>query len=80
MAHLGCSLIGDPVYGRHRGIRASGSGAAFEEATKAARQLTRQALHAASLSFIHPVTKERLSAEAKLPEDFAAVKMALEGL
>ena len=80
MAHIGCSLIGDPVYGRHRGIKAFGSGPPFDAATQAARRLTRQALHAASLSFIHPVTRERLSAEAELPEDFAKLKTALQDL
>lgn len=80
MAHIGCSLIGDPVYGRHRGIKAVGSGTAFDQATQLARKLTRQALHAASLSFIHPVTKERISGHAPLPPDMAALKAALQTL
>jgi len=80
MAHIGCSLIGDPVYGRHRGIKAEGRGAAFDHATQVARKLTRQALHAASLSFIHPVTKDRISAEASLPDDLSELKKALESL
>jgi len=29
----------------------------------------RQALHASGLSFIHPITKERVDFEAPLPED-----------
>lgn len=80
MAHLGCSLIGDPVYGRHRGIKATGRGAAFDTATQMARKLTRQALHAASLGFVHPVTGEKLNVEAPLPDDMAALRQALRGL
>ncbi len=80
MAHLGTSLIGDPVYGRHRGIKAWGKGAAFDHATQTARKLTRQALHAASLGFTHPVTGERVFVEADLPPDMAGVLKALRAL
>ncbi|HLU93205.1 MAG TPA: hypothetical protein VKZ54_03735, partial [Membranihabitans sp.] len=31
----------------------------------------RQALHAQSLSFVHPVTKEKMTFESELPEDMA---------
>ena len=80
MAHLGCSLIGDPVYGRHRGIKAYGQGDAFDSATSLARKLTRQALHAASLGFVHPVTGERLMVETPLPADMQALVTALRKL
>lgn len=77
MAHLGCSLIGDPVYGRHRGIKAHGRGEGFETATGLARKLTRQALHAASLGFQHPVTGAPIHVETDLPEDLTALRAAL---
>lgn len=77
LAHIGAPLIGDPAYGRHRGIKAYGSGEAFIEATALARQFARQALHAASLGFVHPVTGEDVFAEAPLPEDMAALLAAL---
>lgn len=80
MAHLGCSLIGDPVYGRHRGIKASGRGEDFDAATGFARKLTRQALHAARLGFVHPVTGEDLMFESELPEDMRALRAALQRL
>ena len=80
MAHLGTPLIGDPVYGRHRGIKAFGSGEAFDEATQKARKLTRQALHATSLGFVHPVTKEDVFVETPLPDDMAGIIAALERL
>ena len=80
MAHRGCSLIGDPVYGRHRGIKAYGSGEAFDTATGLARKLTRQALHAASLGFTHPVTGESVFVETPLPPDMQALRAALQKL
>lgn len=80
MAHLGCSLIGDPVYGRHRGIKATGRGDAFDAATGFARKLTRQALHAARLGFVHPVTGEALMFESELPEDMRTLRDALQRL
>ena len=80
MAHRNCSLIGDPVYGRHRGIKAHGRGDAFDVATGLARKLTRQALHAASLGFTHPVTGEQVFVESPLPPDMQALRTALQKL
>lgn len=80
MAHIGCSLIGDPVYGRHRGIKATGRGETFDLAVHMARRLTRQALHAASLGFCHPITGEVISVSAPLPDDMANLQDALRKL
>ncbi len=80
MAHIGCSLIGDPVYARHRGIKANGRGDSFDRATQLARKLTRQALHAASLSFVHPVTGETVSGEVALPDDLQELQTALQAM
>lgn len=80
MASLGTPLIGDSVYGRHRGVKAHGNSVAHDEAMGVVRGLRRQALHAASLGFVHPVTGERVFAETPIPEDMAAVVRALETL
>ncbi|MEO1100773.1 MAG: RluA family pseudouridine synthase [Pseudomonadota bacterium] len=69
MGHIGAPLIGDQVYGKNRGISAHGSGQAFMDATTAARKFPRQALHAAVLGFVHPVTGADLRFEAPLPPD-----------
>jgi 23S rRNA pseudouridine1911/1915/1917 synthase len=66
MAHAGHGLIGDPVYGGRRKLGEKAVGAAAGEATRA---FARQALHAATLGFVHPVSGEALSFEAPLPED-----------
>lgn len=80
MAHIGAPLIGDPTYGKNRGIKAFGSGDRFIEATTLARSFERQALHAASLGFVHPVTGEDIFAEAPLPPDMDELLAALRAM
>ena len=54
-------------------------GLAVREATKAAG-LTRQALHAAVLGFVHPITGEALRFETPPPADMARLEKALQAL
>jgi 23S rRNA pseudouridine1911/1915/1917 synthase len=64
MAHLGCPLLGDPVYGHGRAsvlIRL--------DKDKTFKDFRRQALHAAVLGFPHPVTGEPLRFETEPPKD-----------
>jgi 23S rRNA pseudouridine1911/1915/1917 synthase len=60
MASIGHALLGDATYGRTPG---SLSG------VMKALGFHRQALHAATLGFFHPVTQEKLSFESDLPPD-----------
>jgi len=71
LAHLGAPCLGDPLYGA--GAPAAAVRAAMEEAG-----LARQALHAAVLGFVHPVSGERLRFESPLPEDLQRLQAALE--
>ena len=74
LAHAGHALIGDPVYGGRRKLPAKAlSGAALE----AVQAFDRQALHAAVLGFIHPISKEKLRFEADLPDDMVVLLTAL---
>lgn len=68
MAHIGHALVGDPVYGGRRKLsdRALPPGA-----SAAVAGFSRQALHAAELGFVHPVTGNELLFEAALPPDMA---------
>ena len=68
MASLGHALLGDPVYG--------GSGKNSRELLKKLN-FHRQALHAAELGFIHPVTKHRLSFASGMPADMQELFTAL---
>lgn len=75
LTDLGHPLVGDPVYGRgwERGM--SGAGGRWAEAL--VRRCDRLFLHAARLSFRHPVTGERLAFTSRLPEPLAgAVRWA----
>jgi 23S rRNA pseudouridine1911/1915/1917 synthase len=66
----GHPLVGDPVYGRGRAARGS---------DKAVLDFSRQALHASTLGFVHPVTGKKLSFESPLPEDLRKLIAALHG-
>jgi len=73
MAHRGAPLLGDPVYG------SGGVSPAVREAVAAAG-LTGQALHAAVLGFVHPVTGEALRFESAPPPAMQALAAALAAL
>jgi len=64
MAHTGHAVVGDPLYAG-RQWRNIGD----PRAQAACRSFGRQALHARSLAFEHPVTKEEVEFEAPLPSD-----------
>jgi 23S rRNA pseudouridine1911/1915/1917 synthase len=78
LAHLGAPLIGDPLYGKQRGLKAEGPHA--DEADAAARAFSRQALHAAVLGFAHPITGEDLRFESAIPNDMQALLSTLRKL
>ncbi|MHA6288895.1 RluA family pseudouridine synthase [Maricaulis sp. CAU 1757] len=75
MAHIGCGLLGDPVYGSKRG-RLLGTGDEGREL----REFRRQALHAAILGFQHPVSGDHLRFESDLPKDMQRLEKFLERL
>ena len=74
MSYAGHALIGDQTYGGRRILAAKSSG---EVAAGLANAYPRQALHAASLGFDHPVTGEKLEFTSPLPGDMAALIAAL---
>ena len=61
---IGHPLLGDPVYGRTR--------PAHQRLLKELG-FHRQALHAARLGFVHPVTSETMAFESKMPADMQAL-------
>ena len=52
MKYIGYPLVGDPVYGKSKGLKMNG-----------------QALHAAVLGFVHPVTEEYMEFTAPMPDE-----------
>ena len=71
MAHIGHALIGDQTYGGRRRLPAGAAGADDANAFK------RQALHAATLGFVHPATEAELRFESPLPDDMHSLLDAL---
>ncbi len=67
LGHLGHAIIGDPAYGAARGKRKALS----STSRQAIAELGRQALHAATLGFIHPVSGKKIHLESPLPADIA---------
>ncbi len=80
MAHIGAPLLGDQTYGRYRGLKAHGSGPAYDNASSICKDFKRQALHAAILGFEHPVTGEALRFETQPPQDMLELLDALRKL
>jgi 23S rRNA pseudouridine1911/1915/1917 synthase len=76
LAHAGHGLIGDQTYGGKRKLAPKACG---EAVAALANGFPRQALHAASLGFLHPVTAQMLTFEAALPADMAGLLQALRG-
>lgn len=68
MAHIGCPVAGDAVYGGNR-----------RRLWEALGGCERQMLHAETLSFIHPSTGERVEYTAPLPPDMLAFVDGLRG-
>ncbi|QHL91873.1 RluA family pseudouridine synthase [Sphingomonas changnyeongensis] len=60
MASLGHGLLGDPVYGRVR---------PGHRAVLKALDFKRQALHAARLGFVHPITRAEMAFDSEMPDD-----------
>ena len=70
LSDRGYPVIGDAVYGSATNRMRSISNLALKSQLKA---LTRQALHAAQLSFLHPVSGERLVFTAEMPQDLSSL-------
>ncbi len=73
MAHIRYPLLGDPVYGGRFQMTPN----CKPELEKELRSLKRQALHAAKLGLIHPVTEEYMEWEQPLPDDMVRLIDAL---
>lgn len=74
MAHINHPVIGDPLYGGRMRYPTDAS----HELISLLQQFKRQALHAKTLSFLHPVTEKLMTFEAPLPTDFELLLTALD--
>ena len=73
MKHIGNPIFNDKLYGGDKVIR----GTVFSKYKKFVENcfkiIQRQVLHAKSLGFTHPKTKEKIFFDSKLPDDFNKV-------
>lgn len=72
MLHIGHPLVGDPLY-----ARTSLPSFVKGDARTALAAFTRQALHAKTLGFLHPITGEAFKFDSELPYDISRL---LDGL
>ena len=73
LAARGWPIVGDPVYGAPGWSRI-----ADPTLSETLRAFPRQALHAWRLSFVHPITMQRLIIEAPVPDDMRALMEAVQ--
>ncbi|HZX79499.1 MAG TPA: 23S rRNA pseudouridine(1911/1915/1917) synthase RluD [Lysobacter sp.] len=73
MAHLKHPIVGDPLYGGPLKLPRGAS----EDAVATLRGFKRQALHAETLEFVHPVSGEPVRCTAPVPADLRALVDAL---
>lgn len=71
--HQGHPLFGDSRYGGDRVLRGRDTAAYREFARRCLEACPRQALHAHTLGFVHPVTGREMDFESPLPADMQAL-------
>jgi len=73
MKYLGHTLFNDERYGGNKILKGTVYSKYKQFVDNCFRLLPRQALHAKTLGFIHPKSKEKISFNSDIPEDIASV-------
>jgi len=73
LKYLGHPLFNDATYGGDQVLRGTVFSKYKQFVENCFSIMPRQALHAKSLGFIHPITKQQLHFESDLPHDFKNV-------
>jgi 23S rRNA pseudouridine1911/1915/1917 synthase len=71
--YIGHTLFGDYFYGGHRTLKGKPSKGFANLINDCLTIMNRQALHAKTLGFIHPETKEEVFFDSELPDDFKEI-------
>jgi 23S rRNA pseudouridine1911/1915/1917 synthase len=71
LAHIHHPVLGDPGYGGRQIVWGPRTPGRKAEVQRLLKVLTRQALHARTLGFVHPVSGHRMTFESPLPPDMA---------
>lgn len=79
LAHIGCPIVADGLYGTPNGLFLSSFKRGYQASGQREKPLmARLALHAASLSFDHPSSGERMTISSPLPKDFVITTKQLD--
>jgi 23S rRNA pseudouridine1911/1915/1917 synthase len=70
MSHIKHPIFGDPVYGGRVIVYGSQLAKIKARVDNLLEIMQRQALHAKTLGFVHPHTREKIYLDSQLPEDF----------
>lgn len=73
MKYMGHPLFNDEMYGGHEIVKGTVFAKYKQFVTNCFKILPRQALHAKTLGFVHPVTKEKVFFDSELPNDMQQV-------
>jgi 23S rRNA pseudouridine1911/1915/1917 synthase len=77
MAHIKHPIFGDPSYGGRKIVYGSEFSKMKSRVENLLQIIQRQALHAKTLGFIHPHSKQKVFFDSELPED---IKLLIENL
>jgi 23S rRNA pseudouridine1911/1915/1917 synthase len=72
MKHIGHTLFNDERYGGDRILKGTTFTKYKQFVDNTFKLLPRQALHAKTLGFVHPVTREKMSFDSEIPEDMVS--------
>jgi 23S rRNA pseudouridine1911/1915/1917 synthase len=70
MKHIGHTLFNDAMYGGDQVLKGTVFSKFKQFVDNCFKIIPRQALHAKTLGFIHPETKEKMQFDSELPDDF----------
>lgn len=73
MKHLGHTLFNDATYGGNQALKGTVFSKYKQFVDNCFKLIPRQALHAKTLGFIHPETKQKMQFDSDLPDDFRNV-------
>lgn len=73
LAHIGHPVFGDPTYGGRSHLWGGREGKKAQQALNLLKLITRQALHAKTIGFLHPSTKQQVKFDSELPPDMQEV-------
>jgi 23S rRNA pseudouridine1911/1915/1917 synthase len=73
MKHLGHPLFNDAMYGGNEVLKGTTFSKYKQFVENCFKIIPRQALHAKTLGFVHPVTKQFMQFDSELPQDFIDV-------